>query len=72
MNIADVAEALKRKRKAQGLSLRAVAAEVGIPTMTVHRIERGQEVYGSKLLTVAAWASADALVRAPIQIVLRP
>lgn len=53
--MSDFAEALKRRRDRDGLSMRAAAEAVGVGLNTYFRAEHGQPVHGRSLLKLASW-----------------
>ena len=46
---------LRERRKAAGLSIRAVAADMGVAYGTVHRLESGQECHADSVLAALRW-----------------
>ncbi|MEI9927845.1 MAG: helix-turn-helix transcriptional regulator [Sphingomonas sp.] len=54
-------DAVRRKREAQGLSLRALASEVGVSFSTLARIERGDgQPDNNSRIRLIEWLGEDA------------
>lgn len=60
VDIGKLIEALKRKREAEGLSLRKLSAQIGVSFSTLARIERGDGAPdNNSLLRILDWLGAD-------------